>query len=687
MLQKFLLGLAMLAIGAVFPGAATAEPGSGIDLAAIDPGTPPQQDFWRFANGKWLAATPIPADHSGWDTFTELREATQAQLRELIEAIDPRRPGAPERRKLADLYGSFMDEAGVEAAGLKSLGDELDGIHGLRDRAGLPVLFGHLARLGVHIPFDLDVSPDERDATHYVLHLRQGSLGLPDRDYYLKDDQHFQTIRAAYRGHIVKLLGLAGEPADAAMADAVIALETDLARLQWTRVDNRDPLKTYNRRSVAELGPLVTTDDWPATLAAAGVPRDPGSLVVAQPSYVAGLGGILREVPLSTWQAYLTYHLLSAYAPYLPAAFVAEDFAFVQHTLRGVPEIQPRWKRAVTSVDHALGFALGGLYVERYFPAKSKLRADAMIANIIAAYRESIATLDWMGPDTRREALAKLAQIQPQIGYPDSWRDYTGLAIRRDDLVGNIMRARRFEQAFWLDKLGREVDRAEWFTAPQTVNAFYSASRNQIVFPAGILQPPFFDAQADDAANYGAIGAVIGHEISHAFDDKGSRFDGAGNLRNWWTDEDRARFDAKTRGLAAQYDAFSPLEGYHVNGALTLGENAADNAGLAIAARAYRLALTQCPAPEIGGYTGEQRLFISFAQIWRNKLRDAASIERLKIDPHSPGQFRANGTLRNQSAFDQAFSVKPGDAMYLPPEQRISLWLTEAEAACTPKLR
>jgi putative endopeptidase len=352
-----------------------------------------------------------------------------------------------------------------------------------------------------------------------------------------------------------------------------------------------------------------------------------------------------------------------------------------------VPEIQPRWKRAVASVDRLIGFDLGKLYVERYFPPANKARAEAMIANLMPAYREGIATLDWMGADTRREALAKLEAIAPRIAYPATWRDYSGLKIAKGDLIGNVMRARRFDYEFWMAKLGGKVDRAEWRTTPQTVNAFYSAGRNEIVFPAGILQPPFFNAEADDAANYGGIGAVIGHEISHAFDDEGSRFDGEGNLRNWWTADDRSRFESKTRSLVAQYDAFSPLPGYHVNGALTLGENAADNAGLAIAVRAYRLSRKGCPAPEIDGFGGEQRLFISFAQIWHEKTRDAARIERLKVDPHSPGQFRANGTLRNQNAFDEAFGVKPGDAMYLPPEQRISLWQTDREVVCPEKAR
>jgi predicted metalloendopeptidase len=452
-------------------------------------------------------------------------------------------------------------------------------------------------------------------------------------------------------------------------------------------VENRDPIKTYNKTEIANLPALIDRQDLPSYLVAAGVSRDITTIVVAQPSYFAGLGAVVRDVPLETWRALLAYNLLTSYAGYLSAPFVAEDFAFEQHTLRGVPEIQPRWKRAVATVDRLIGFDLGKLYVDRYFPPANKARAEAMIANLMAAYREGIATLDWMGPDTRREALAKLEAIAPRIAYPATWRDYGGLEIKKGDLIGNVMRARRFEYEFWLAKLGHKVDRAEWRTTPQTVNAFYSAGRNEIVFPAGILQPPFFDAEADDAANYGGIGSVIGHEISHAFDDQGSRFDGEGNLRNWWTADDRSRFDAKTRSLVAQYDAFSPLPGYHVNGGLTLGENAADNAGLAIAIRAYRLSRKGCPAPVIDGFGGEQRLFISFAQIWHDKVRDAARIERLKVDPHSPGQFRANGTLRNQNAFDDAFGVKPGEAMYLPPEQRISLWQTDREIVCPDKAR
>jgi predicted metalloendopeptidase len=682
MLRQFALALV---IGIASSVVSTAEPRSGIDLSAIDPLVRPQDDFWQYANGKWLAATPIPPDRSAWDTFSQVRESTQMQLREAIEVIDPDDAAHPERRKLADFHASFMDEAGVEQAGLAGLREALARIHGLHDKAELPALFADVSRLWVRIPFYISVYPDEHDATVYVAHLEQGRLGLPDRDYYLKDDVHFQTVRTVYRDHIAKFLTLAGEGAPEQSAGDIIALETALARLQWTRVENRDSVKTYNKTEIASLPALVAPQDLPSFLTASGVRSDTTTIVVAQPSYFAGLGAVVRDVPLQTWHAWLAYNLLSSYAEYLSAPFVAEEFSFEQHTLRGVPQIPPRWKRAVSTVDRLIGFDLGKLYVERYFPPANKARAEAMIANLMAAYREGIATLDWMGADTRREALAKLEAIAPRIAYPATWRDYSGLEIRKGDLVGNVMRARRFDYEFWLAKLGKKVDRAEWRTTPQTVNAFYSAGRNEVVFPAGILQPPFFDAAADDAANYGAIGSVIGHEISHAFDDQGSKFDGDGNLRNWWTADDRSRFDGKTKSLVAQYDAFSPLPGYHVNGGLTLGENVADNAGLAIALRAYRLSRKGCPAPVIDGFGGEQRLFISFAQIWHDKVRDAARIERLKTDPHSPGKFRADGTLRNQGSFAEAFDVKPGDAMYLPREERIALWQTDRQVVCPGK--
>jgi putative endopeptidase len=662
--------LALLAALLLCAASSLAQQRSGLDLSSIDPSVRPQDDLWRFANGKWLAGTEIPADRAGWDTFRALRDTTQGQLRDLLEGLSASADG--ERRKLSDLYASFMDEKTVEAAGLAALKSEVERIKALDDKADLPALFAHLVPLQVRTPWVLYVEPDERAPTTYAAHLTQGRLTLPDRDYYLRDDPHFQKVRAALRGHIVKLLTLAGESVTNTDADAVIALETALAHLQWTRVQNRDPLKTYNKRLVADLPALTKDGGWRPYFSTAGVTVD--SLVVGQPSYFEGLHKVIDETPLATWRIYLTFGLVSVFAEYLPKAFVDEDFDFDQHILRGVPENQPRWKRGVGLVDRVMSFALGHLYVDRHFPPANKARAEALIGNLTAVYAESLATLDWMGDDTRREALAKLRAIQPKIGYPEKWRSYEGLTVRRDDLAGNVMRGRQFNHAFWIAKLGQPVDRAEWDTPPQIVNAFYNATRNEIVFPAGILQPPFFDAGADDAANYGGIGTVIGHEISHAFDDEGSRYDGAGVLRNWWTAADRERFEARTKRMVQQYDAYSPIEGYHVNGALTLGENVADNAGLAMAVRAYRHALNGKTAPMLDGYTGEQRLFIAFAQIWKMKVREAAQIERLKTDPHSPGQFRTDGAAVNQSAFADAFELRPGDAMYRAPEDRISLW-------------
>ena len=665
-MRKLALVIALL----LFAGSSVAQQRSGLDVSSIDPGVRPQDDLWRFANGKWLVRTEIPADRPGWDTFAALRDATQGLLRDLLEGIDPSADG--ERRKLADLYASFMDEKTVEAAGLSALKPELQRIRALDDKAGLPALFAHLTRLWVRTPWEFYVAPDARAPTIYAAHLTQGLLGLPDRDYYLRDDAHFQTVRAAYRSHIVKLLELGGESATEADADGIIALETALARLQWTRVQNRDPIRTYNKRLVADLPALTADGGWRSYFSAGGVAVD--ALVVEQPDYFEGLRRVIDDVPLRIWRAYLAFNLLSAYARYLPAALVTEHFDFDEHILRDVPEDQPRWKRGVATVDRLLGFALGHLYVDRHFPPASKARAEALIGNMMAVYAESLATLDWMGDDTRREALAKLRAIRPKIGYPEKWRRYDGLVVRRDDLVGNVMRGRQFDYVYWQAKLGQPVDRDEWRTTPQIVNAFYSPTRNEITFPAGILQPPFFDAGADDAANYGGIGTVIGHEISHAFDDQGSRYDGTGMLRNWWTAADRERFEARTKRMVQQYGAYSPIAGYHVNGALTLGENVADNAGLAMALRAYRHALAGGMAPVIDGYTGEQRLFIAFAQIWKMKVREAAQIERLKTDPHSPGQFRADGAACNQAAFAEAFELRPGDGLYRSPEDRISLW-------------
>ena len=656
---RMLRKLALLAALLLCAASSLAQQRSGLALSSMDPGVRPQDDLWRFANGKWLARTEIPNDRAGWDTFAALRDTTQGQLRDLLEGLSASTDG--ERRKLSDLYASFMDEKTVEAAGLAALKSEMERIKALDDKADLPALFAHLVPLQVRTPWILYVEPDERAPTTYAAHLTQGRLTLPDRDYYLRDDPHFQKVRAALRGHIVKLLTLAGESATEADADAVIALETALAHLQWTRVQNRDPLKTYNKRLVADLPALTKDGGWRPYFSTAGVTVD--SLVVGQPSYFEGLHKVIDDTPLATWRIYLTFGLVSVFAEYLPKAYVDEDFDFDQHILRGVPENQPRWKRGVGLVDRVMSFALGHLYVDRHFPPANKARAEALIGNLTAVYAESLATLDWMGDDTRHEALAKLRAIQPKIGYPEKWRSYEGLTIRRDDLAGNVMRGRRFNHAFWIAKLGQPVDRAEWDTPPQIVNAFYNATRNEIVFPAGILQPPFFDAGADDAANYGGIGTVIGHEISHAFDDEGSRYDGAGMLRNWWTPADRERFEARTKRMVQQYDAYSPIEGYHVNGALTLGENVADNGGIWLAYSAFLATTTAKGGRDASGYTPAQRFFLSYAQSWCVNRTDAYAKEAAKTDPHSPGKYRVNGVLMNMLPFREAFACKTGTPM------------------------
>ena len=454
----------------------------------------------------------------------------------------------------------------------------------------------------------------------------------------------------------------------------MLALETALAQGQWARVDTRDPVKSYTRVELAGLAPLAPGFDWPAWLAATGLAGKTGDVIVHQPSYLATVAAQLSATPLPVWKAYLRTHLLGSYASFLTKDFVDARFAYVGTTLSGTTENLPRWKRGVAFVEASAGESLGKLYVDAYFPPASKARMEKLVANLLAAYRESIDAIDWMSPATKKEAQAKLATFAPKIGYPKRWIDYSALETKKGDLIGNVRRAREFAYARDLAKLGKPVDRDEWFITPQTVNAYYNASLNEIVFPASVLQPPFFNPKADDAVNYGAIGAIIGHEISHGFDDEGSQFDGTGNLRVWWTAEDRKRFEAKTRILVSQYSAFSPFAGYHVNGELTLGENIADNAGLEIAYKAYHRSLAGKPAPVIDGTSGDERFFFGFAQAFRGKARDAVLLTQIKSDPHSPDEFRVNGAVRNHPAFYATFAVKPGDPMYLPPEQRVSIW-------------
>ncbi|WP_425458253.1 M13 family metallopeptidase [Collimonas rhizosphaerae] len=650
---------------------------SGIDMQNADTAVRPQDDFYSYVNGNWLKKTEIPADKSSWGAFYELRENSLNQLHTIVDAVSAEKnitPGS-NQQKIADLYASYMDEPALETLGIKPLDAEFAKVDALKDKKQIPGLIAHLNSIGVNAPYDIGIHQDAKDSSKVIADLGQSGLGLPDRDYYLKaDDAKLKDTLAKYRAHIETMLALSGDKAAKKNAASIVALETELAKVQWTKVENRDPVKTYNRVELAQLQALAPHYEWDGYLSGAGLKDKVTYLVVSQPSYIKGFDKILAKTPLPVWKAYFKWHVLSSFASDLSKQYVDQNFAFKGTVLRGVPENEPRWKRGINVVEASVGEGLGQLYVQQFFPPENKARMEKLVANLIAAYNHSIDGLDWMGADTKKQAQKKLSTLMLKIGYPDKWRDYSSLAIKRDDLVGNVIRAREFEFKRNIDKLGKPVDRTEWGMTPQTVNAYYNPEFNEIVFPAAILQPPFFNANADDAVNYGGIGAVIGHEISHGFDDQGSQYDEIGNLRDWWTKEDHEKFAVKTKALVAQYSAYSPVPGYKVNGELTLGENIADNSGLAIAYKAYHLSLDGKTPPVIDGLSGDQRLYLGWAQVWRGKVRDAQAIVYVKTDPHSPPRFRGNGTLGNQPGFYSAFDVKPGDKMYLPPEQRVLMW-------------
>ncbi|MFA6262713.1 MAG: M13 family metallopeptidase [Bacteroidia bacterium] len=674
--MKSTISVLFAALLATGPGAAQAAT-SGIDREFIDPAVSARQDFFQHVNGGWLKATPMPADRASVGAFEQIHESIQTQLRGLIEDAAARGAqggGDAEARKIGDLFASFMDEARVEQLGATPLAADMAAIDALADTKQLTAYFARALRAGVRGPLAIGIGVDDKDSTRYVAFASQSGLGLPDRDYFLEaDNARFKEVRAQYQLYVGKLLALTGTADGAALAPAVLALEAEIAKLQWSGVENRDPQKTYNPMPLAELRQRAPNVDWDGVFAALGLQGKTDFLVVAQPSYLAGLSALLANTPLATWKAYLKVRYANAFAGYLSKDFVDARFAF-RTAITGTPQNLPRWKRGVALVEESVGEGLGQLYVAKYFPPENKRRMEQLVANLLAAFKVSVAKLDWMGPATKKQAQAKLATFVPKIGYPKRWIDYGTLEIRRDDLLGNVRRAREFDYARDVAKLGKPIDRDEWGLSPQTVNAYYNPSLNEVVFPAAILQPPFFDAQADDAVNYGGIGAVIGHEISHGFDDQGSQYDAQGNLRDWWTAADRARFTAKAKGLVAQYGAYEPVPGFKVNGELTLGENIADNSGLAIAYKAYKLSLKGRPAPVIDGLTGDQRFFLGFGQVWRGKTRDEALIAQLKADPHSPNEIRANGTVRNHPGFYSTFGVKPGDPMYLPPGKRVSIW-------------
>jgi putative endopeptidase len=646
----------------------------GIDTANFDRSVRPQDDFFRFVNGGWLARTEIPADASGWGAFNELREKSRAALHAILEEAG-RANAAPgtERRKVGDLYASYMDSARVESLGIAPLQGDLRALAALAGPAQLPATFARLARLGVAGPFAVTVGPDQKRSTVNVVGVSQSGLGMPDRDYYLRDDAQTAATRRAYGEYVTRLLTLARQPDPAGASARILALETAIARKHWDRARSRDRNATYNKMTVAELAALTPSYDWRAYLQAAGLGAAT-EVVVRQPDYVRGLDTLLARTPAATWREYLAFRLLDEYADELPAAFQQARFDFRSRTLSGQREMAARWKRGVDEVEGMLGEALGKLYVERHFKPEAKARMDALVRNLRTAYQVGIDSLEWMGPETKAQAKEKLAKFRVKIAYPDSWRDYAALEIRRDDLLGNAKRANAFQYDEMVARLGKPVDRSRWGMTPQTVNASYNATGNEITFPAGILQPPFFDVNADDAVNYGAIGAVIGHEIGHGFDDQGRKSDGEGNLRDWWSAADAAAFEERATKLGTQFEAIMPLEGMRINPRLTMGENIGDLSGLAQAYRAYRISLGGAEPPVIGGFTGDQRFFLGYAQIWRTKFRDEALRQRLMTDPHSPGTARVFVPLVNNDAFQRAFNVQPGDRMYRAPAERVRIW-------------
>lgn len=656
-------------------GTASAQNGGalGVDTTAFDRSVRPQDDFYRFANGGWLRDTQIPADRASVGAFIQLRDESEAALRTLVEqTAASSHPAGSETQKVADLYRSFMDTAAVERLGVQPIQGELRRIRALSSRSQLPAFFAANARVGIGAPIAFSVSADQKNSRQHTVYLSQSGLGLPDRDYYLQEGERFQRIRDAYVSYMETLLRLAGEPNPTARARAVLAFETEVARRQWDRTRNRDRNATYNPATVAQLRTQAPGFDWGAWLAAGGA--DVQNVVVRQPSYLTALDSVLATTDLSAIKAYATVRLLDASAPYLSRPFVDAAFDFRGRALSGLQENRPRWKRGIGTVEGALGEALGKMYVERHFRPEQKARMQELVQNLTTAYRRSIDSLEWMTPATRAQAQDKLAKFTVKIGYPDRWRDYSALEIRPGDLVGNMRRTREFEYARMIDRLGKPVDRTEWGMTPQTVNAYYNSVNNEIVFPAAILRPPFFNFEADDAVNYGAIGAVIGHEISHGFDDQGRKSDGEGNLRDWWSAEDAAAFEQRANALVAQYGEYAPLEGAPVNGRLTLGENIGDLSGLAVAYRAYKLSLGGKEAPVIDGFTGDQRFFLGWAQVWRSKAREEALRQQLLTDPHSPGMYRTNGVLVNMPEFYEAFGVKEGDRMYKPARERVKIW-------------
>jgi putative endopeptidase len=648
---------------------------SGIDIQGFDPAVRPQDDLYRHVNGGWLDRTAIPAERASYAAFTELADRVDADLFAIIEELQARayKPRGSVAQQVADLYTSLLDEARLEALGATPIRRVLDRIDAIRSTRDFAATAGYLQTIGTSGAFVGVVSADARRRARPALNLSQGGTMLPDRGYYLGAEARFGEIRGAYEAYLTRIFTLAGRATAAADAKAVLALETALARVQWTAVEGRDPLRTNNVYTIDQLGAVMPGFDWIGWARPQGMPPST-TVVIAQPSFFVTFASLVPSVPLETWKAWLAARHITSAAPFMNEAFGDARFEFFGRMLAGQQEPRARWRRGVSLVSTYLGEAIGRLYVERHFPQAARSRMQALVANLLDACRESLARVDWMADSTKRQALDKLSRLSMKIGSPDRWRDYRRLVIRAGDLIGNLQRAQQFENNYRVTWLTQPASRDQWLVTPQTINAYYHPAVNEVVFPAAILQPPFFMPDADDAVNYGAIGAVIGHEIGHAFDDRGRRFDSAGAIRDWWTASDDQEYRRRVQGLVDHYDRYSPLPGVRVDGTLTLGENIGDLAGLQVAYRAYTMSRGGKPAPVIDGLTGDQRFFMGWAQVWRSKDREEYLRQMVLTNPHPPNEFRANGPLSHIDAFYDAFDVRPGDKLYVEPAKRVRIW-------------
>ncbi|MEW6996647.1 M13 family metallopeptidase [Colwelliaceae bacterium BS250] len=648
---------------------------SGIKRANMNTKVRAQDDFYLHVNGGWLDSHPIPSDKTAIGSFYDLRDQSDEDVKVIIEELANTKglTAGSDEQKVADLFKAFMDKEQLNSLGTTPIAPLLAEISALTTKDDLVKFFAKAQVAGLSSPIYFYVSIDAKNSDSYAAHLYHAGLGLPDRDYYFKEEARFVEMRSQYQQHISNMFSLAGQADSEAAATTIMDIETQIAKLHWTKVALRDSEKRYNKFEVAKLNELTSNINWSSWLAAVGASAEK-DIIINQPDFIKGFGEMVANIPMEQWQAYLNWKVISGYAPVLSEELANEKFDFYSNKLNGQTEQKARWKRGVSLVNANLGEVIAKVYVKRHFTVEAKTRMTTLVENLRSAYGESIDSLEWMTDDTKKAARVKLAAFTPKIGYPDKWEDYSGITVTADNLVASLQSADAVAHQKQLEKLGDPIHDWEWHMTPQTVNAYYSPTANEIVFPAAILQPPFFNLEADDAVNYGGIGAVIGHEMGHGFDDQGSKYDANGNLKNWWTEQDLKEFSSRAKQLVTQYNGYEVFADLNVNGELTLGENIGDLSGLTIAYRAYKTSLNGVEAPVIDGLTGDQRFFMGYAQIWRGKRTEKALRERVATDSHSPGHFRALGSLSNMTEFVEAYGIKEGDAMYIAPENRVKIW-------------